>query len=383
LETDIFQINATGEIVRGQQNIGAFLPAPLPPNWQFPNRLWPALNEASKQVYLLEGIGRSLPEPGLLLRPIQDREAIQSSRIEGTYATARELLLFELAPREPKPGERKVGDWQEVFNYRRALDHGTASALPLSLRLIQQMHEILMDGVRGKDKTPGEFRRIQVAIGENHRFVPPPPDRLPKCLDQFEKYMNNIGSEYDPLVHCFLAHYQFETVHPFSDGNGRVGRLLLAVMLQRLCGLTKAWLYLSDFFEKNRKEYIQRLFEVSTRAAWDEWVEFCIRGTIEQAKETVDRCHRLVTLRETYRQRLANVGGDVRLNQIVENLFQHPFIRVTDVQRRLQITYPTAKADIDRLVRARILKQMKGETPKTFFAPELFDVAYADISDEE
>ncbi len=382
METNSFQINAPGEIVTGLQNIKAFIPAPLPPNWQFPSHLWSLLNEANKQVYLLEGIGRSLPDPGLLLRPIQGREAIQSSRIEGTYATARELLLFEMESRKPKDGENNVNDWREVSNYRRALDHGTTSDLPLSLRLIRELHEILMEGVRGKDKTPGEFRRIQVAIGDNHRFVPPPPDRLTKCLDQFEQYMN-LPSDYDPLVNCFLMHYQFEAIHPFSDGNGRVGRLLLAIMLQRLCGLTKAWLYLSEFFEENRKDYMQRLFEISTRAAWNEWIEFCIRGTIERAKETVDRCHRLVTLRERYRQQLQNVGGAVRLNQIVESLFQHPFIRIAELQRRLHVTYPTAKADVARLARAKILKPLVGETPKTFFAPELFDVAYADINQEE
>ena len=382
MDSNVFQKNAPGEIIPGLSGINGFLPNPLPPKWEFPSRLWTGLNEANKQVYLLEGIGRSLPDPGLLLRPIQDREAIQSSRIEGTYATARELLLFEMEPRNPKPGEEKVNDWKEVFNYRRALDHGTTSELPISLRLIRELHEILMTGVRGKDKTPGEFRRIQVAIGDNHRFVPPPPNHLQECLDKFDKYMN-APSDYDPLVQCFLVHYQFETIHPFSDGNGRVGRLLLAIMLQRLCGLTKPWIYLSEFYEKNQKQYVERLFNVSTRAAWEEWVEFCVRGITDQAKETVERCHKLVTLRENYRERLAKVGGHVRLTQIVERLFHHPFVRVADLQQRLNVTYPTAKADVARLVRARILKEMKGETPKTFFAPELFDVAYADINDEE
>ena len=381
MHSNAFQKNAPGVIVPGLGGINGFLPDALPPKWEFPSQLWPELNEANKQVYLLEGIGRSLPDPGLLLRPIQDREAIQSSRIEGTYATARELLLYEMEPRDPKPGEYKVNDWKEVFNYRRALDHGTTSELPLSLRLIRELHEILMTGVRGKDKTPGEFRRIQVAIGENHRFVPPPPIHLQECLDKFEKSMN-APSDYDPLVQCFLVHYQFETIHPFSDGNGRVGRLLLAIMLQRLCGLTKPWIYLSEFYEKNRTQYVEGLFNVSTRAAWEEWVEFCIKGITDQAKETVERCNKLVTLRENYRARLAKVGGHVRLTRIVERLFYHPFVRVADLQQRLNVTYPTAKADVARLVRARILKEMKGETPKTFFAPELFDVAYADINEE-
>jgi Fic family protein len=150
-------------------------------------------------------------------------------------------------------------------------------------------------------------------------------------------------------------------------------------MLQRLGGLTKPWLYLSEYFEKNRAEYVQRLFEVSTRSAWTEWVEFCIRGTISQAKATVERCHRLVTLREAYRKRVGELRGDVRMIKIVDSLFEHPFVRVGDLARRLDVSYPTAKADISRLLQAGILKELKGETPRTYFAPELFDAAYADL----
>jgi Fic family protein len=230
-------LESPGALVPIWGNEWAFVPDPLPPSWEFPLSLWPLLAEAKSKVALLEGVGRTLPNPAILLKPLAQREAIQSSRIEGTYATPKELLLFEME-REAKPGEEKISDQQEVFNYRRALDHAMSSDLPLSLRLIREMHSILLEGVRGKDKRPGEFRRVPVAIGTDHRFVPPPPDQPTPCLNALEKYLNTKASAYDPLIDCLLSHYQFETIHPFMDGNGRVGRLLFIAMIQQSRGST-------------------------------------------------------------------------------------------------------------------------------------------------
>jgi Fic family protein len=375
-----FGVKSPGELVPIAGGEHGFVPSPLPPGWEFPAKLWPALAEAKARVALLEGVGRTLPNPGLLLQPLAGREAIQSSRLEGTYASPRELLLFELEPREAGPGEEQVNDWREVLNYRRALEHAITSGLPLCLRLVRDLHRILLTGVRGKERAPGQFRKIQVAIGTNQRFVPPPPDRLASCLDGLEKSFH-ATSPYDPLIDCFLTHYQFETIHPFMDGNGRVGRLLLAVMLKERCALTKPWLYLSEFFEKHRDEYCQRLFEVSTTADWERWVEFCLQGTIQQAAATVERCERLRRTREKCMQKLAKAGGSVRLNQIVENLFHSPYVRVTDVAKQLGVTYPTAKADLDRLVKARILKPLQNTARKTFYAPDVYDAAYADMDE--
>ncbi len=228
-------------------NKHAFVPNALPPKWDFPVRLWPLLADAKQQLGILEGIARSLPNPAILLRPLEDREAIKSSRLEGTYVTATELLVFEMQPRTPKSEDDALNPEREVFNYRLALQQGSSTDLPLSLRLLRDFHLTLMSGVRGRDRTPGQFRRTQVAIGTNHRFVPPPPERLMECLDPLERYFHVTQSRYDPLVDCSLVHYQFETIHPFSDGNGRVGRLLLAMMLKQLCGLSKPWLYMSEY----------------------------------------------------------------------------------------------------------------------------------------
>lgn len=360
-------------------NERAFVPSQLPPDWEFSTRLWPLLADAKQQLGILEGLGRSLPNPGILLRPLEDREAIKSSRLEGTYVTATELLVFEMQPQESKSEDDPANPQREVFNYRRALQQGASTDLPLSLRLIRDLHQTLMSGVRGRDRTPGQFRRTQVAIGTNHRFVPPPPERLMECLDSLEKYFHVKGSRYDPLVDCFLIHYQFETIHPFTDGNGRVGRLLLAIMLKQLCGLSKPWLYMSEYYEKHKEEYIQRLFNVSASADWEGWIEFCLLGIASQARDTIQRCDRLQRIKEDFMRRVRAVGGSVRLNQIVENIFSSPFVRIADLPKKLAVTYPTAKADVERLVQAGILREIDDMTPKTYCATEVFSVAYDEM----
>lgn len=383
MDINRFRSNAPGRIVAISRGEHAFVPAPLPPEWEFPERLWPLLAEAKRQLGILEGIGRNVPNPAILLRPLEDREAIRSSRLEGTYATPKELLLFELQPRESKSEHDPNNDQLEVFNYRRALVHGTTTDLPISLRLIRDLHRILMTGVRGKDRTPGEFRRVQVAIGATHRFVPAPPEQLNDCLDPLERYFHVTSSRYDPLVECFLIHYQFETIHPFMDGNGRVGRLLLALMLQQRCELSKPWLYMSEYYERFREDYVNGLFCVSADANWEGWIEFCLRGTISQARDTIERCGRLLSIREKYMRQIADVGGNFRLNQIVDDIFHSPFVRVSELPKRLNVTYPTAKADVDRLVGAGILRELPQVSPKTFYAPEVFNVAYEKMNDDE
>ncbi len=371
-----------GQVVAIEHGEVAFIPEPLPPqNWKFPSELWPLLADAKRYIGELEGIGSVLPSPAILLRPMANREAIQSSALEGTYATPKELLLFELQPTETPQTERKQ-DYLEVYNYQRALQHGIASTLPLSLRLLRELHQILLSGVRGRDKTPGQFRTIQVAIGATRRFVPPPPERLSECLDPLEKYMHEESGTIDPLVHCFLVHYQFETIHPFIDGNGRVGRLLLAIMLQQRNRLSKPWLYMSEFFERSREEYINGLFSVSTSGAWSQWIEYCLTGTIVQARDTIARCRRLLAIREQYFERVEKIGGgSLRLRRIVENVFNSPFVRVSSLTKELEVSYPTAKSDVERLVQAGVLRQLPDVAPKTFYAPEVFQIAYGELDD--
>lgn len=375
-----FSEASPGRLVRILGNEVAFVPDPLPPRgWEFPADLWPLLAEAKQYIGQLEGIGSVLQNPTILLRPMGDREAIGSSALEGTYATPKELLLFELQPSEV-PESDKTKDHQEVFNYSRALRHGRSSELPISLRLIRELHQILLSGVRGRDKTPGDFRTIQVAIGATRRFVPPPPEVLNDCLYPLEGYFHAETSAFDPLVDCFLVHYQFETIHPFVDGNGRVGRLLLALMLQQRCGLSKPWLYMSEFFERHRDEYTDALFSVSATASWTRWIEFCLQGTLEQAKGTIRRCRQLLTLRDEFSRRVGDVGGSYRLKHIVDDVFDSPLLRIQSVADKLKVSYPTAKSDLDRLVQAGVVRELPDVFPKTFYAPEIFRVAYGEMS---
>jgi len=376
-----FTSDMPGDLIEIPGGEVAFLPAPLPRDFQLPVRLWPLVVRARERLALLEGVTQQLVEPALLLRPLQQREALRSSSLEGTYATPKELLLFELDPRE-KTNDSVVGTWIEVHNYARALQLG-ASSFPdngISLHLIRQLHLELMHGVRGRDKDPGSFRTSQVFIGADHRFVPPPPSHLQGCLDELQGYMQaDFGpDDLDPLVRCFLVHYQFEAIHPFLDGNGRVGRLLLALMIKEWCGLTRPWLYLSAFFDHHKDEYIDGLFAISARRSWEEWLRFCLRATEVQAADTIERCRKLLALRQSYHDRLKQAGGNVRLVALVDGLFSNAFIRITDARDRLEVSYPTAQSDIDRLVRTNVLREVKASGPRTFYAWEIFDIAFAE-----
>lgn len=358
-----------------------FDPDPLPPDWRFPVQMWPLLNEANRQLMLLEGVGRSLPNPAILLGPMRDREAILSSRIEGTFATPRELLLYELDPTEAASEADPRNQHREVANYVAALEHADSSPLVIALPLIRQLHQLLLDGVRGDNKEPGAFRNQQVAIGSTARFVPPPPERLHDFLEQLDTHLLSESQKYDPLVDCFLVHYQFETIHPFADGNGRVGRLLLTLMIRERCALTQPWLHMSEYFARDHEGYCERLYQVSSQSAWNDWIEYCLEGVIDLAAATVERCDRLRRLREQHFGRLSQTRGAVRLHDIVEGLYKTPIVTVADLPDRLGVTYPTAKSDVEKLKKIGILKEWIGSQPKTYYSPEIFAIAYEGLED--
>lgn len=379
-----FTEDSTGKLVEisAPEKDWAFLPDPLPPAVSFPTALWPLLKTAKETLAELNGIGRTLPDPGLLLRPLQQRESLRSSSLEGTYATPEELLGYELNPREPTSDRDSANDWREVNNYDRAIQVGCKQleTMPICLRVIRKLHEVLLSGVRGRDKSPGEFRKYQVHIGSDRRYIPPPAEHVPETLDAFEKHLHDLdsgGAFYvDPLVKCYVAHYQFEAIHPFVDGNGRVGRLLLALMTYKWCDLTKPWLYMSAFFEKHKDEYIDNLFKVSSKGEWEQWIAFCLRGTIEQANDSIKRCDALLKLKRDYYQRITS--GSTRDHALVEGLFTRPLIDIPHLSNIHKVTYPTAASDVERLVKAGILAELEGWHPKTFYAPEIFHIAYRD-----
>lgn len=349
---------------RGDSAYAAFLPHPLPPTLDLAPSLITILSQADRALGRLAGIGQSLPNPHLLIGPFVRREAVLSSRIEGTRASLSDLLLFEAAPNVSPP----VQDVREVSNYIRALDHGLArrASLPISLRLLREMHALLMEGV-GHGAAPGEFRRSQNWIGPpgsalaTATYVPPPPDEMTPALGALERYLH-APSTLPPIVRLALIHYQFEAIHPFLDGNGRIGRLLITLLLC-LDGLLPApLLYLSAFFEKNRAEYYRGLLRVSREAAWTDWVEFFVRGVAEQSLDAVRRADRLLALQKDYRERLLTARVSASTLQLADTLFAHPGLSVGQAAKTLAVTPRAAQAIIDRLVRIDILRESTGRT---------------------
>jgi Fic family protein len=377
-----FTASMPGKLVRiphgPPDTLFAFVPHRLPPKWQWPARLWKLLLEARTSLASLDGTGKHLPNPEILLNPLQRREAQLSSRLEGTVTNPQQQALFQVDPRYPVSDSDPNNAYREVFNYGRALRLRLdgENDLPLSLRLIRELHEVLMDGVRGSTQRPGEFRTIQNQIGRPARFVPPPPQYLAETLDAFEEYLH-IDDDFDPLVRSFIAHYQFETIHPFGDGNGRVGRLLLSLTIAEWCKLSSQWLYMSAFFEKRKTEYMDLMLGVSTDGAWEPWIEFCLAGVVSQAMDTEKRCDKLLVLHRDFHKRLK--GGSVRLSALVDSLFVSPVITVKTVASELRVTYPTARSDLKKLEAAGIVQPLEKMQLITYYCDQIYSVTYEDV----
>lgn len=390
MNKDQFTDQAPGRIIAIQNGrpdaSWAFVPDPLPPKWKWPERLWPKLLEARTRLASLDGTGKHLPNPEIILTPLQQREAQLSSQLEGTITNPQQQALFQADPRYPTSDTDPMNAYREVFNYgsalRLRLDGGTN--LPLSLRLIRDLHAILMDGVRGSGQRPGEFRKIQNQIGRPARFVPPPPQYLDETLHAFEKYLHVTDGNLDPLVRSFIAHYQFETIHPFADGNGRVGRLLLSLTIAEWCGLSSQWLYMSAFFEKRKTEYMDLLLQVSTHGSWELWLEFCLEGVVSQAMDTERRCDKLMDLHRDFHERLKRIrGGKVRLAGLVDRLFSSPVIAVKRAQELCGVSYPTAKSDLKKLAALGIVALLERPLRPTYHCAPIFDITFEDVAQDD
>ena len=337
----------------------AYVPAPLPPSLLWDERLMVSLSNADRAIGRLAGEGRRLPNPHLLIRTFVRKEAVLSSRIEGTQATLGELLAAEAGASI----ERSPDDLSEVGNYVAALEYGLErmDTLPMSLRLVRELHEILMRDVRGDIATPGEFRRSQNWIGppgctlNEATYVPPPPAELMACLDAWERSLHD--DTLPPLVHAALAHSQFEAIHPFLDGNGRVGRLIITLLLIIRGVIPSPLLYLSAYFEATRQEYYARLLGVTERGEWEEWLGYFLRGVAVQSEDAVDRIQRIDDLYSHWKQGLAQ--GQSRLPERALDLFaENPFWTVGGVAGRLEVAFTTAQRAIDRLEKEGIVTRL-------------------------
>lgn len=385
MDLNNFTERKTGQVVSINGLAGsthAFIPAPLPLERDFSKPIWQLLVDASTALASLNGIGKYLPNPQLLLSPLQRREAQVSSKLEGTITNPHQQLLFDFAmlDEEERVGEENQQDLLEVSNYRKALNYyfENSEKLPISLRLIRSLHEILMQGVRGQNREPGRFRRVPVQIGHPARFIPPPPEAYKEPLYDLEKYIHE-EKQINPLIDAFLVHYQFEAIHPFRDGNGRVGRILLAIMIAENCKLTNSWLYMSAYFDAHKDEYINRLFNVSSDGQWEEWIEFCLKGVIQQAHDTENRCDRLITLLKYYKEKINAFGGSHRLPAIVDDLFIVPVVQPARLAEKYSVSYPTAKSDLDKLVELNILAKWSDTRPMTYVNGDIFGLIFDDI----
>ena len=354
----------------------AFVPDPLPPPMSWDQPLAVILSEADRAVGRLAGEGRRLRNPHLLIRPFVRKEAVLSSRIEGTQATLGELLAAEAGAAV----DRSPEDLREVGNYVVALEYGLErlDMLPISLRLVRELHERLMRGVRGDVGAPGEFRRSQNWIGppgctlNDATYVPPPPTELMTCLDAWERFLHD--DSVPPLIQAALVHSQFEAIHPFLDGNGRVGRLLITLQLVGRNIIPSPLLYLSAYFEATREEYYARLLGVTERGEWDEWLKYFLRGVVMQAEDAVDRIQRIDDLYARWRHELAT--GRSRFPERVLDLFvENPFWTVSSLASRLNVAYTTAQRAVDRLESLGIVSRVgEARRNRVYCAADVLDI---------
>ena len=360
MHPDDFKAPHAGGIIRTAQGYHAFVPAPLPPALEYPQPLVRLLSAADAALSELSGLGRILPNPHLLIAPYIRREAVLSSRIEGTRTSLSDLLADEGG----QPPHAPPDDVHEVRNYVVALDYGIErlKALPLSLRLVRELHQRLMQGVRGERATPGEFRRSQNWIGPygstpaNAPYVPPPPAEMHDALAAWETFLHSRG-ELPDLVQCALMHEHFEAIHPFLDGNGRVGRLLITLFLIERGRLSQPLLYLSEFIERNRDDYYRSLMRVRTHGDWNGWLHYFLAGVEWSARRASRQAQQLLALRADLHARLA---GQPRALPLIDALFENPYLDSGRVKRLLGVSDPTARKLLAALEAAGIVRETSG-----------------------
>jgi Fic family protein len=369
-----FTDKASGELIKTNTGNWAFSPHPLPPHIQFDAELVKALSLADTALAELSAWGNQLPNPHLLISPYIRREAILSSRIEGTQTRMADLLINEVEDlSKPEPDS----DRNEVQNYVKALETGVKqlAKLPLSLRLVRALHSTLMQGVRGANKTPGEFRKGQNIVGSqgsteaNAPYVPPPHVEMDRALKEWELYLHDRET-LPHLIQCALIHAQFETIHPFWDGNGRVGRLLIPLFLIERERLSQPLLYVSAFFEEHRRDYYDLLQRTRTHGDWKAWLMFFLEGVRNISTDAAKQSKSLMALRERYREKLKGKGRAVA---VIDQLFMNPYTTAASAVRQTKVSLPTALKAVQDLVNAGILREMTGrQRARLYIAQDIY-----------
>lgn len=338
----------------------AFVPHPLPPqiDWDSLGRgFWTSLTAAIEATAELRGVSRTLPNPHLLSSPFSIREAQASSRIEDTIASAEDIVL-------ESRGVSSRSDSREVQNYLNALEAGLAIHGPIGQVHLREMHKILLDGVRGDRKRPGEYRQSQALIGtiDHPKFVPPPAEFVPDGMNDLERVLRDKPGEPwpNPLLVTAAAHYQFETIHPFADGNGRLGRMLILLLFCKWGILDRPLIYLSSYFDRFRDTYYRCLREVSTHNSWTQWFAFFCEGVAIESADAIKRARRLISLRAQLLDRVTEPNAPARLRDLTDKLFTTPAVRTKDVSAMLGVGNNQAQRYIDRLEALHILREVTG-----------------------
>ncbi len=331
------------------------------------------LSNADRALGRLDGSIQTLPNPDLFVFMYVRKEAVLSSQIEGTQSSINDVLELEAKIQD----HRRPKDVDEVLNYVRAMNHGLArlAELPICTRLLREIHARLLEGVRGRNQQPGEIRTTQNWIGPGGcslteaTFVPPPPSALPETLSDFERFLNEDSTDLPALIKIGLAHAQFETIHPFLDGNGRVGRLLITFLLCQREMLIRPVLYISHYFRGHQSEYYDLLQAVRDQGDWESWLKFFLAGVARVSNEATETARRIVDLRETHRMLIIQAFGRAAGNGLVvlEQLFGRPIIRVKDVEKLLEVTFAAANALIQRFVDAGLLTEITGQARNRLF----------------
>ncbi|MFT5492074.1 MAG: Fic family protein [Limisphaerales bacterium] len=355
-----------GRYIKQKSGYRAFIPAPLPPDP--PLRIdavtTKLLSDADRALGRLDGVATVLPNPDLFVAMYVRQEAVLSSQIEGTQSTLEDVLDYEAGGQV----DNKPRDVEEVVNYVGAINHGLARLpeLPLSLRLIREVHEKLMTGVRGQERQPGEFRRSQNWIGpqgctlNDAEFIPPPPEDMNDALGDFEKFLHKRDSMPE-LIHCALAHAQFETIHPFLDGNGRVGRLLITLLLCERKILSRPLLYLSHYFKAHRAQYYDRLTAIRNDGDWEGWLAFFLKGVCDVSLGATDTAKAILKLQQGHRELASSIRGNTGNSlTLLESLYTRPVINVRFAEQLLNCSYPTANNLLDALTEKGILREITG-----------------------
>lgn len=374
-----FKNSSAGKCIKMPQGFYTFVPNQLPPQLSYDKVLIRLLSDADRNLGDLSGTGRLLTNPYIFIPLYMRREAVYSSRIEGTQASLSDLFYFE-AMESQKPAKRDV---KEVHNYILAMEEGfkLLKDLPISIRLIRKIHEVLMKGVRGESASPGELRRTQNWIGRpgstlnEATFIPPAVEDMKIALSDWEKYLHSSPSE-PPLIQCALLHYQFEAIHPFLDGNGRIGRLLITFYLCEKGYLSQPSLYISEFFDSHREEYYSRLLAVSQKGDWLGWLGFFLKGVSTLSEEAIKESKKIIELYWEFKKSLEQTKKiPASAYKVLDAIFENPVISISRLSKRWNIPYNSVKTGVSRLVSVGILIADHGsQRNKLYFAPRLLNL---------